>query len=296
MKKYVLKNLTLSRPPEITLEETAYNSIKQAREILSGGLALESKYEILISNYSDFEKAISNCAIDHMIRRKTEYEDFLLTSINLNKALVNLLTSTYSYCEGARKFTSCLPDKELFKKRIDELLSAERSNSTEYHFMENLRNYTQHRGLPVHSITYGSHRENDKIVYSMYIASKRESFLKDRHFNKELLKKLPGSIDLKLFVRVYIECLSRVHAGVRDYIKPALQEARTTIEHFITEYWKICDKEMVGLHAICSDDDKEMDKVPLFLKWDDLRLKLVKMNPKLTNLRIRCVSDYTELT
>ena len=48
-------------------------------------------------------------------------------------------------------------------------------------------------------------------------------------------------------------------------------------------------KEIVGLHAICLDENKIVESVSLLLDWDDVRIKLSKRNSELANLRNRYV-------
>jgi hypothetical protein len=65
--KYLLRINALGTFPEISLDKGEFDSIKSARQILSHGLAMEEKYEILISNYLEFEKEILDQAVQSMV-------------------------------------------------------------------------------------------------------------------------------------------------------------------------------------------------------------------------------------
>jgi len=94
----------------------------------------------------------------------------------------------------------------------------------------------------------------------------------------------------KISTRVYIESLSKVHANARKIVNKRLIEARSIIEKAISSYKEVYPEEFVGLSALCLDDKKIVEDVPLLLKWDDIRLGLIKRNSELVNLKNRHVT------
>lgn len=69
-----------------------------------------------------------------------------------------------------------------------------------------------------------------------------------------------------------------------------LRRARSLIEDSFRSYQKLYQDKILGLHALCLDGERIVEKVPLLLDWDDIRLKLLKRNSELMNLRNRHVS------
>jgi len=57
--KYLLRKAASGKAPEIEITAEDYAEFEKARNILSNALAIEEKYEIVIANYLDFEKQIS---------------------------------------------------------------------------------------------------------------------------------------------------------------------------------------------------------------------------------------------
>jgi len=76
--KCILKKDVIGDVPEIEITEADYVAYKAARGALLNGFAVEEKYEILISNYLEFEKEILVAAAASMVRNHIGYSDFWL--------------------------------------------------------------------------------------------------------------------------------------------------------------------------------------------------------------------------
>jgi hypothetical protein len=293
--KYILRIHALGKYPEVELDKSRYEAIKKARTMLSDGLAMEEKYEILISNYLEFEKEILEHAAQLMIRHPHDYYDFFQVRMSFNRRLVNLLTAARLYVDQLHRHVRAdSPDSQTAKEEVASLFSREYDNSLEYRFMEALRNYVQHQGIPVHWVQFYPHAdtsgEKKLLIYSMELASQKELLQEDHTFKKSVLEEIPEKVDLKTATRVYVEGISRVHCAARKLVEQSLAEARSIIEDAIASCRQVFSKEFVGLHAICLDENKIVESVPLLLDWDDVRIKLSKRNSELVNLRNRYVS------
>jgi len=293
--KYILRIHALGTYTEIDLEKTEFDSIKRAKAALSDGLAMEEKYEILISNYLEFEKEILEHAAQLMIRHPLEYDDFFQVRIGFNRKLVNLLTAARLYVDQLhRHVRAIIPNDANVKDEIDKLFSEEYDKNLEYRFMEALRNYVQHRGIPVHLTQFNSFSDDSgekrSLIFSMEVASQKEYLQEDGKFKKKVLDEIADRVDLKASTRIYIEGISKVHGAARKLVEQPLKEARSTIETVIDSYQKTYLEKLVGLHAMCLNESNIVESVPLLLDWDDIRLKLTKRNSVLVNLRNRYVS------
>jgi hypothetical protein len=299
--KYILKAYTADESPEIDIDREYYESIKRAKSTLSNGLVIEEKYEILISNYLDFETELLSQAAQQMIRRRLDIDDFHYARIEINRKLVNLLATARMYRDQVPHQCGILVSGTNIKDQVVKLFSEEYDKNLEYRFMEALRNHAQHRGLPVHSTPFRSFRddsgEESKFIYSMDVASQKTYLEKEGRFKKKVLEEIPDKVDLKHAARIYIEGISRVHASIRGMVDEPIGKARSLIECALRSYGKAYQGEVRVLYALCLDDNDDMnllEEVPLLLDWDDIRLKLVKLNPELINLRKRHVSGETK--
>lgn len=300
--KYTIRAWALGSYPELVIDEEKFNSLKQAKHCLTAALAIEEKYELLLSNYLDLEKECLNITSDYMVRNSTDYSKFFDIRLTFNRRVVNLLTSTKLYIDQILQHVkSCIPDNPDIAGSVKALFSSEYDEFFEYRFMEALRNYVQHRGLAVHSTSLGgkwtSHEEYKGLEFKTRLFTHKAEVEDDRAFKKQVSKEMTDKVDLLYAIRVYVGSISKIHCNVRDLITPASEQARHQIQESINEYDAINKQKSVGLNAIRSIPKKRVDetieKFPLLLEWDDIRLELIKNNNRLANLDKRYVSNIT---
>lgn len=298
--KYVISTRGLGNYPELEIKKENYDQLKMARLCLSAAMALEEKYELLISNYIDLEKECLNVSTEYMVRRSSGYTDFFDIRLLFNKRIVNLLTSTRLYIDQIQQHVkTCLPNDPGIEIAVKSLLSAEYDQSFEYRFMEAIRNYVQHRGLAVHSTSrhqgWDSHEENAELEYKTRLFTDKSEVESDKAFKKQVSNEMPEQVDLIYASRVYIESISKVHCKIRDLISNVTEESRNQIDKFRNKYADISEGKQVGIYAICYiSKDKNagiVEKYPLILEWDNIRLELIRKNTNLINLRKRHVSS-----
>jgi hypothetical protein len=292
--KYSLTKLVLGYSSEIHISEAEFYSLKNAKMSLSAGLAIEETYELLLSNYEDYELEILKQAAHLMLRYDTDYEPLFYTRLALNKRIINLLTACRLYLDQIGHNIKYII-KENMKNKVDQLRSEEYDSHFEYRFMENLRNSSQHRGFPIHVVQvrhFSRDTDNNrKLIYTIDITSEKRFFEGDKNFQKKVFNETPNEVDLKAAIRIYIECLSKIHISIRNIINDYLINDREKIESAITKFQKEVDKEALGLTAVCKGNEgKIVDKIPLLRDWDDIRRKLIKRNRSLKNLINRYIS------
>jgi len=288
--KYLLRKVVLGKVPEIEITAEEYAEFETARNILLNALAIEEKYEIVIRSYIDFERQILDTITIHMVRMTLGYIDFFEERLGLNIRLLNLLTACRLYVDQLNQnVRECIPNVSDSKEIVRKFLSKEYDRNKEYRFMEALRNYAQHQGIPVHW-TQGCSRwtslEGDGLMeYSIEIASLRSNLEKDGEFKKEILEEMDEKVDLKEATRSYIESLSNVHESVRTTIAESVTSARKLIEGALCRYASVNSGNVLGLSACKKSNRRLMDPIPLLLGWDDVRVKLQQQNPKAINLK-----------
>lgn len=292
--KYLLRIDVLAHTPEIEITVEKYSEYEKARKILLNALAIEEKYEILIANYLDFERQLLDITTEYMVREHRDYPDFFEVRLGLNIRQVNLLTAARLYVDQLNQnVRACVPNVADAKEAVKEFFSKEYDRNFEYRFMEALRNYVQHRGIPVHwtqlAGRWTSPQDDGFLEYSMELASQRSYLEEDGEFNKKVLAELDDKIDLKAATRCYVESISNVHESARDMISESVTSARELIESAHRQYATLYSGSLIGLSACIWSNNKQMASIPLLLDWDDIRIKLQKRNRKLTNLRKRYV-------
>lgn len=293
--KYTLRKNVLGNVPDVEISEQEYIRLRKARNALSNALAIEEKYEIVVSNYLEFEQEILDATTRNMIREHLDYSDFFKVHLGLNIRLVNLLTAVRLYVDQLNQnVAECLPEAPSAMDDVKRLLTNEYDENRNYRFMDALRNYVQHRGIPVHWTQQGgrwtSLNDDGLLEYSIELASQRSYLEEDKKMKKSVLAEIDDQVDLKEATRSYIESISRVHESARSMISDAVSSSRQLIENAHRKYSEVYSENLVGLSAFKWLDQERIESMPLLLDWDDVRVNLQKRNRQLINLSKRYVT------
>lgn len=292
-KTYSIHAFILDRNPEIFLREEEFQNLKQAKICLDSAFALEENYDLLLHNYRELEIEAITASVTEMTTNNYEYKDFFEIRTALNRRVLNLLSATRMYLD---QYPQILHRIGVDSKDAKQVCSQAYDNFFEYRFMEALRNHVQHEGLAVHGVTMGARRlpseDQQSLQYSVTpYASK--SALENSDFKKKVLNESPEKIALLPAVRVYIGGIGSVHKKIREAIAPLTQSARCQFEGAISRHEAEAGKKYLGLAAVAKED-AVVEKIPIFLDWDDVRQKLLKRNYPIENLANRFVTSRAE--
>lgn len=286
--KYQLTLGILGPRQELEIDKERFNFLKQARHTLLEAFALEEKYEILVSNYLELEQQIVRQAVVAQVRTQSDYSEYFEFRMVFNVALVNLLTAARLYVDQfPRHVRDCLADKSQLA-HAKSWLNQAYDSTFEYRFMEALRNHVQHNGIPLHWWSIGSQRTDEGLrEFSVSLCAEKKHLAEDMEFKKTVLTEGDEKVDLLIATRVYMQSLSEVHSKARDAISKAVAVARLAIQEEQARYQSSssgAEDSLLGLEAQATENGTIVDRVPLFLKWDDVRKKLQTKNPLLRNI------------
>jgi hypothetical protein len=125
--------------------------------------------------------------------------------------------------------------------------------------------------------------------------SKREFFEENKQFGKRILAEIPATVELLQASREYLEGLSAVHDKIREIINTPTLEAREVFQRLIQIYASVNEGETLGLSVIDISGNERKKVTPVFLEWDDVRLKLVARNTTLTKLGTRVAASRLDI-
>jgi hypothetical protein len=167
--------------------------------------------------------------------------------------------------------------------------------------MEALRNYAQHRGVPMHGLTLSSRwiSEGDDIKHrAQHSAAGRVNLVTLRDsgdFKKTVLNEVPNDrryLDISTLIREYMERLSTVHTGLRGVMKPQFESWTQIIRDTIQRYGSVNDGNTVGLVAVTVEPGGRIDEqTDVFLEPVEQINLLTRRNRDLTNLSKRHASS-----
>ncbi len=292
LKYYV--NKPTAGTPEVEIDSALYQSCKESKTVLTNCLSIEEKYEILLSNYLEFENQILQIATENMVRGHVDYSAFFDLRLVLNMRVVNLLTSARLYTDQLYSAVKrCMPNCPDPKTDVKALLSEQYDGNLDYRFMEALRNFIQHRGLAVHWTSLPSRwtdlGENGLLEYTLEFGTQRTVLAEDGNFKIQVLDEIPKQINLKVAVRSYIESLSNIHIAVRQMISENVVQARAVFDDVYQRYQNVYDGSVTALIIYKRNglEYEHIDVVQLVRAWDDIRVELQQRNRRLANLHKR---------
>lgn len=292
MKPY-LQPARLSPPPPLEITEAEFLSLKRSRPILNSAFAFEENFDLLVGNYLEFENSALSLTTSSMARQLYEYHEVFELRAEMNRRAVNFLSSARLFSDQLlQRVGECEGNKEDVKTR----LSAEYDNFFEYRFMEALRNHVQQSGSAVHSFSIDGRwippgeLSRQEFVFKAF--THKRFLALDSTFKKTVLEECPEKVDTLGATRRYLESLSVVHEFARCSIEKSIAEARSSFDSAIKKYVDFTSESPIGLTAYASSDrDPSQEEFPIFLDWDDVRIKLSLRNRSLLNLSKRVISS-----
>jgi len=296
MTEYFLEGGT-GRCSRVRITADEFHAIQRAKETLHHFLIITETYRVVVERYRAVEQAKHDAELDHILHSKAVYRSSLDTRVTLNSAVVAYLSSARLFLDSTDKLLPILLDAG----SVDAYKQLKRSlydSGAGYRFVECLRNYIQHKGLPVQLLMYHSFVEdkfdvpNSELVTCLSLKAHRETLRKDKKFKPAALEGLPDTIDIIDCVRLHMEGLWRLHDHIVKRHATAATGARELIEAYIQRFVGETAEKALGLVATAGDlECPEQERVPLFLGWDDARIAVVKELGNLANLHKRYIIE-----
>ncbi|MGL1957842.1 MAG: hypothetical protein OCD00_11065 [Colwellia sp.] len=191
-------------------------------QIISDGLALEEAFEVLISDYIDYELSVYRISIENIVRGQSERNsNFFDTRRLINRTISNLFSSVKTYVDQIEKISKKYEDLKLKEKTISD----EFDKSPIYRFMYRLRNYVQHYDVIIHKKRYGSftlledfNTDEHPHNSSLELIIDKDRLTKSDVFTNKILREMPDEIFITKSFREYLGCLMRVHETTREIL------------------------------------------------------------------------------
>lgn len=292
--EYVLQPELLARPPAQSITAEHFSRLKAARAVLIAVFDIEESFDLLVGNYLEMEGAGLQQALSRAVRSVHDYDDMFELKAELSRRIVNLLSSS-------RMFVDTLPSNAARcggdEPQVKKWLKAEFDSHFAYRFMEALRNQAQHRGFTVHQFGGTSPwlppGERHYRETTLRILALRKYLAETGGFKAKTLAECPEQVDIFASARRYLESLSKVQSAVRETIASQVDEARRLTKEAIDGYVAFINGgSALGLAAMSIQDDQQVEAVPIFLDWDEVRLKLQRRNAQMHHLTVHKVSNW----
>ena len=286
--EYLLKGLANGQKNCIGISKSEYKEIESSTQILSLFSSFTENYLITLESYRKIEMSQHKLALDHRLMGFSPYKDSLNARVVLNSGLIGYLAAARFFLDWADKHLQIMVGKEGFEN-FNKFKSDIYDNSSEYRFVEALRNYVQHKDVPK-DITYHNFYEdtenidkNDMVTTISFFAD-RDKLKSDKKFKKSALKDMPSKINIFQCIRTHMSGIWELHNLLVSDNSDKAEEARKIIEKHRNRFEKEFGGSLIGLCALAKKAGTISGRIYLLLDRDDVRCELLKELASLKNL------------
>jgi hypothetical protein len=259
--------------PFIEITGDRFRELKEAQQNISILLGIEEKFEMVIDNYLEYERDLLGLALAHMASHEVTWESFRDAGALINRRLANALTASRLYIDQAKHDLSrAYEGNTPLIAEITDAFSQQYDRLQGYRVMEELRNFLQHRALPLTDLVYGrtwEDRPNGKLLhYSASAQLRIETLQGDKKIKRRVIEEFERAKsetqDLTLLLRQYIEGLSCAHGDVRRVTNGSIEPWKNTLLEMIRQYSEACGEEVRIVVAFEMVGDDVADEIHLF--------------------------------
>lgn len=227
------------------ISEIMHTSLEAALNNISGALEIEETFQVFAQSFLRFEKDALDIVFEHTFSesRTAIDEDFLgNVGHKFNVNLLTILTSFFSYEEHSKRILKRI--KIEGADTFDEINRKSVYDENQcYRICTALRNYAQHRALPLGGFTVGGKSkfirgEDGKTIkgnpyYSISPWLNSNKLLESKKCNAPVKNDLQGigytRIDLKWLVRNFAEGMYDRHSKLRAFLHAEIKSAELEI-------------------------------------------------------------------
>lgn len=301
--EYRLRIWALGHGPGVELTAEEFANIAAVMSRLYIAADIEEKLDLLLENYLEYEHQLLALGL-----RFSVFPDFLddervfSERRVINRRAINLLTAARIYVDQVKHAMSRYFEPSTPRVDVSDLFAAEYDACLEYRIAEALRNFAQHRSLPVHDLAWPSQWEDmdapeQRLRFCVVPSISVEELIDEGGFKTSVLTELQASgkssYPLTPILRRYVESLTSVHRQVRS-----LLSEQADLDHLalleIRERAKIAlGDKLTGLVVTASDEDDQVQEQRHYVQersWNR-RAALIRKNDDFSNLSRRYVSS-----
>lgn len=302
---YVLTCWAVGQPKAIPIDDSRFVSLKNAAAAQTVLLGIEEKFDMLLGNFEDLERDLLSMALRNSIRRDFGWDSGSTDRVHVSRRIVNVLSAQRLYRDQVAHDIGRLGELIGIREvSVREFASREYNRSLGYRVMEELRNYIQHRAIPIKGIGYPAHRESvggdpGLWAFGISVPLDAEVLREDRKVKKLVLDEINALSeehrDSILFVRQHVEGTARIHRDLRTAIADAVARADLEIRNAVAEWTRLGEKA-VGLYAVHRRTSVDViDRVWISAEPIDRRQRLEGANCALDHLSRRYVTNVREI-
>lgn len=298
---YSLRTLVIGSIGKVELTEHEFDDLRSAHRALGRLSELTENYSSVVESYRPLETAKHEAEINRLLYSKPAYEESFDTGVTLTSRISGYFSTARSFLDSTDRLLSELMNEEAYSA-FESFRSTIYDSTPGYRFIEALRNHTQHRGSPLHTLTHHEFMENPKdfkntpIVLAISLSATKQVLLQDPKFKKSVLDGMPENVDLIESIRCHMEGLWKIYDYFSNALGDTAEHNRVTIANAIGKFVEQTKESPIGLYACAETPNGEIgEKVPVFLEWEKARQAAHQKLRRLINLPRRYITGKTGL-
>lgn len=288
----------------LRLDTDDYEKLVRARAFIRFGITFEQRLDILLENYASLERYTLDLALRNAIFSGYSPGRLNEGRHNINRHLNNLLSSAKLYIDQTAHALSEMYGRGSSQhQRYIESTNQEYDKALAYRTLEALRGYVQHRGLPTHSISFSSKRDEscpDRTARNRHFVTfglVPQSIREDGGFKSRVLHELEsiadekGQVELMPLIREYVSGIARIHKNTRTRISTEIDFADNFVADLFNQAYSLTGHHCISarIWEITSEDMKPCGAVSS--EWIQDRKSYAEKNQYAEYLNAQYVSS-----
>lgn len=304
--EYMITTIVAGSPGFIEIDETEYKRIKAALANLFELLLFEEKLDLVTENFQEHEAELLSIASREMVFHNYDY--FLMSHERhvVARRIVNLLSACRMYLDQSiHHINNIYGEKSNNANLLKDEIGTQYKLNFGYRVMEALRNYTQHRGFPIHSMQFSGEwldwdsEKDSRLLHTVIPLINTSKLAEDRKFKQRVLDEMlsmknKDSIDIRPLIRNYVEGIGKIHERVRESIRPDAEKWEGIVNSAIKTYQDEfgADASLAGLAIVTkSDENHSVEQIGISKRFIERRQALESKNRIFVNLHKRYASN-----
>ena len=154
---YVLTRWALGNQPKIEIGAAQYAALKDALEIQGVALEIEERFNLVMTNYEEFEREILTTTLAYMVRTNPTWGGMFSDRLLLNRRIVNLLNTGKLYVDQVKNSVNkSAAQIGCTREQSEAVFSEQQEKAPGYRIVAALRHHFQHRSLAILNISGAS--------------------------------------------------------------------------------------------------------------------------------------------
>lgn len=271
---YVLMLRVFGSHDRMDITQAEFEAFGEAVSRLLHVVDAEEKFATFMDNYFELEQELLTEALSTLVFLSVDARSLQSARTLISRRIINLLTSARLYIDSLPQHAGkLLSANNTALKKVLQTPADAYDSLLGYRVMEALRNYSQHEALPVHSWTTSAHQDKDEgsqaILFSVKPALDIQRLENANAFKSSVLKELKAldkKLELKPFIREYVQGIGGVQTSFRLETKSALEGWKALIRNARANYSnKFTPEKLFGFCAAAVNQQGYTVGEPVFL-------------------------------